>query len=118
MRVPDAQPLLDAGGEAGAREAAVVRAVADMAGWTGPGPMNGRARGIAVATTGGWHMGGLREDAVIAVGVMALTIIGGSPASTAGRVSTIRFTFLACRACTAEKTRVKFTRMPLSASRY
>jgi len=31
-----------------AREAGVLRAVADLARWSGPGPVNGRARGVAV----------------------------------------------------------------------
>ncbi len=36
---------------ADSREAAVLRAVAEMAGWSGPGPVDGRARGVAVVTS-------------------------------------------------------------------
>src|SRR5919108_1634263 len=43
------------------REAGVLRAVADLARWSGPGPVNGRARGVAVVKSFGSHIAQIAE---------------------------------------------------------
>jgi isoquinoline 1-oxidoreductase beta subunit len=47
--------------EAGSREEAVLRAVAEMAEWSGPGPVGDRARGVAVATSFGTAVAQIAE---------------------------------------------------------
>jgi isoquinoline 1-oxidoreductase beta subunit len=46
---------------ADSREAGVIRAVAEMADWSGPGPANGRARGVAQATSFGTAVAQIAE---------------------------------------------------------
>jgi isoquinoline 1-oxidoreductase beta subunit len=46
---------------ADSREATVLRAAADMASWSGPGPVDGRARGVAVVTSFGTTVAQIAE---------------------------------------------------------
>jgi isoquinoline 1-oxidoreductase beta subunit len=43
------------------REANVLKAVAELAGWSGPGPVDGRARGVAVVTSFGTTVAQIAE---------------------------------------------------------
>lgn len=50
------------------REAGVLRAVATLAGWNGPGPVNGRARGVAVVKAFNSYVAQIAEVSVDANG--------------------------------------------------